>query len=256
MAHGAGLHGLVLAPLARCLVDEFRCVAFDVRAHGDSPLPVGRELDWYGLAADVLAVVDGLALEHPYGFGHSSGGTAVLMAEQARPGTFSAIYCFEPVIVPADPPLGRDEDSWLAAQALRRRQTFRSRSEASMHYRSKPPMDRIDPEALETYVEHGFRDEEQGGVRLKCRPEDEATIYEMATAHDAYAKLPEVTCPVSIACGSATEGCTPERGGLHAARLPAGRLEVVSDLGHLGPLERPEQVACSLRRFFSDASPS
>ncbi len=254
MAHAAGLHGLVFAPLAAHLAGAFRCVSFDGRGHGDSPLPGGLDLDWYGLAEDVLAVVRGLALERPYGFGHSSGGTAVLMAEQARPGTFTAIYCYEPVIVPADPPLGRDDDSWLAGLARRRRTTFASKDEARRHYASKPPMDTLDPAALRAYVEHGFEDADPAGVRLKCRPDHEATVYEMATAHDAYARLGEVRCPVIVACGSRTEACTPERARCHAQCLPSGRVEVLPDLGHFGPLERPHAVASSLRRFFLDVS--
>ncbi|MDQ3680793.1 MAG: alpha/beta hydrolase [Actinomycetota bacterium] len=254
MAHAAGLHGLVFAPLARHLAGDVRCVSFDGRGHGDSPLPPGRDLDWYGLARDVLAVVEGLALERPFGFGHSSGSTVMLMAEQARPGTFAAIYCYEPVIVPSDPPLGRDDGSWLAAQARRRRTTFSSREEARRHYSSKPPWDALDPEALRAYVDHGFEDAGDAGMRLKCRPEDEATVYEMATAHDAYARLPEVMCPVTVACGALTEACPPARAGSHAHRLPGGRSEVLAEVGHLGPLEQPERVATSIRRFLREHS--
>jgi pimeloyl-ACP methyl ester carboxylesterase len=253
MVHAAGLHGMVLGPLARQLATDFHCVALDGRGHGDSPLPPGHRLDWYGLAADVLAVVDGLSLDRPYGFGHSSGGTALLMAEQARPGTFAAIYCFEPVIVAADPPLGRDDDSWLASRARRRRSTFASRQDACRHYASKPPLAGLAPEVLQAYVDHGFEDAGDDGVRLKCDPEDEATIYEMATAHDAYARLAEVACPVTVACGAETDACTPERARLVLDRLPRGRGEVLDHVGHLGPLERPGPVARSVRRFFSGA---
>jgi len=248
LVHAAGLHGLVLAPLARRLAGTFRCLALDGRGHGDSPLPAGRELDWYGLAADVLAVVDGFGLERPFGFGHSSGGTAVLLAEQARPGTFAALYCYEPVLVAAEPPLGRDGDSVLGARARRRRATFASRAEAMRHYASKPPLDAVDPDALRAYVDHGFTDDGAGGIRLKCAPEDEATVYEMATAHDAYGRLGEVACPVVVACGSDTDGCPPERARSHVERLPHGRREVLEGLGHLGPLERPDVVATSVRR--------
>ncbi len=254
MVHAAGLHGLVFAPLSRHLASTFRCVSFDGRGHGDSVLPPGRPLDWYGLAADALAVVDGLGLDRPYGFGHSSGGTAVLMAEHARPGTFAALYCFEPVIVPAEPPLGRDEDNWLAIRARRRRSTFPSRDDAYRHLASKPPLDVVDPEALRAYVDHGFEDDGAGGVRLKCRPETEAVVYEMATAHDAYARLADVACPVLVACGSETEGCTPARAGSHVDRMRRGRSEVVDGVGHLGPLERPEQVASVIVRFFSQVA--
>lgn len=250
MVHAAGLHGRVLDPLAGHLAD-FRCVSLDGRGHGDSPLPPGHRLDWYGLAADVVAVVDGLSLVRPYGFGHSSGGTAVLMAEQARPGTFAAIYCFEPVIVAADPPLGPDADSWLASRARHRRNTFASRQEAQRHYASKPPLAGLAPAALQAYVEHGFEDAGDHGVRLKCDPENEATIYEMATAHDAYARLPGVLCPVTVACGSQTQACTPERARTVLERLPRGRGEVVDGVGHLGPLERPDLVAQSIRRFLA-----
>jgi len=253
MVHAAGLHGLVLAPLARHLVHDFRCVSLDGRGHGDSPLPSGHPLDWYGLADDVLAVVDGLALDRPFAFGHSSGGTAVLMAEQARPGTFAAIYCFEPVIVAADPPLGRDDDSWMAARARHRRSTFASRQDAWSHYASKPPMDELAPEVLRAYVDHGFEDAGADGVRLKCDPEDEATIYEMATAHDAYGRLAEVMCPVTVACGSDTDACTPERARAVVDRLPHGRYEVLGHVGHFGPLERPGELAPSMRRFFATA---
>lgn len=254
MVHAAGMHGLVFAPLSRYLVSAFRCISFDGRGHGDSVLPPGRLPDWYGSAADVLAVVDGLGLARPYGFGHSSGGTAVLMAEQARPGTFAAVYCFEPVIVPADPPLGRDEDSWLAIGARRRRSTFPSREDAYRHYASKSPLDVVDPEVLWAYVDHGFEDDGAGGVRLKCRPETEAVVYEMATAHDAYARLADVACPVLVACGSETEGCTPDRARSHADRMPHARSEVLDGVGHLGPLERPEEVASAMAGFFSEAA--
>lgn len=246
MAHAAGFHGQVLAALARHLAGEFWCVSFDGRGHGDTPLPPGMALDWYGMAADVLAVVDALGLERPYGFGHSSGATLVLMAELARPGTFSAIYCFEPVIVAADPPLGRDTHSWLGNQARRRRRRFGSRDEARRHYGAKPPFDTLDPQVLQAYVDHGFADG-GGGVMLKCDPEVEATVYEMASAHDAYGRLPQLRCPVVVACGSETEGCTPQRARSHAARMPSGAHEVLDGLGHLGPLEDPERVAAAVR---------
>ena len=248
MAHAAGFHGKGFGPLAAELAADFRCVAPDGRGHGDTRLPAGLQLDWNGLAADVLAAVDGLGLDRPYGFGHSSGGAAVLMAEQARPGTFRAIYCFEPIIIRADPPLGNDRGNWLAAQARRRRDTFPSRDEALAHFRSKPPLDALAPAALRAYVDHGFEDDGAGGVRLKCRPEDEAAVYETATGHDAYARLPEVSCPVTVACGGLTPGCTGNRPFASEDRLPHGRSEVVPGVGHFGPLERPDVVAGFVRR--------
>lgn len=243
LVHAAGVHGMVFRPLARHLGVRFHCLAPDLRGHGDTPVPPGSEVDFYGMAADVLTALDDLGLERPYGFGHSSGATVLLLAEQARPGTFAAMYCYEPVILAADPPLGRDRENWLAAQTRDRRATFPSREEALRHFQSRPILNTLDPEALQAYVDHGLEDDGGGGVRLKCRPDDEATVYETATAHDAWGRLPEVACPVTVACGADSEVCPPPRASAVAARLPAGRLEVLQGVGHLAPLERPAEVA-------------
>src|ERR1700722_19643514 len=149
LAHATGFCGPALSPLAARLVGQFHCVALDERAHGASDPPPGDDFDWHGFATDVLTVVDHLGLERPFGFGHSCGGAALLLAEEARPGTFAALYCFEPVIYPGDEPLAPTvEGNPLAAGALRRREVFASRSQAIANYAGKAPFDRLDPDAL------------------------------------------------------------------------------------------------------------
>lgn len=251
LAHATGLHGLVWKPLAAELADDFHCVALDARGHGDSGAPLDLDFAWEGLARDVLAVVDGLGLERPFGLGHSSGGAAMFLAEQSLPGTFAALYCFEPTVIAADPPLGRDPDNWLAAGARRRRARFASRRDAYDNYASKPPFSGVAPAALHAYVDHGFADLPDGEVELKCRGEYEALVNEMATAHDAYLHLDKVRCPVLLAHGEGTEGFGPALIGAQAARLADVRTEVVPGVGHLGPLEDPGAVAASVRRFFT-----
>lgn len=254
-AHATGLHGLVWAPVAAHLHDAFRCLSLDHRGHGDSGTPPGLDFDWRGLALDVLAAVEGLAPRHAgaplFGVGHSSGGTAVLLAEETRPGTFAALYCFEPILVAADPPLGRDTGSWLAASARRRREGFGSRDEARAQYAAKPPFVDWVPEALDAYVEHGFEELADGTVRLKCRPENEALVYEMATAHDGFSRLGDVRCPVLLAGGEHSDAFGPAAPAALLDRLPDARTEVLPGLGHFGPLEDPAAVAASIRRFLA-----
>ncbi|MDQ4131379.1 MAG: alpha/beta hydrolase [Actinomycetota bacterium] len=251
LVHAAGLHGRVWAPLAAALGAGFRCLAPDLRGHGDSEPPPELNFDWRGFAADVLAVVDGLGLQNPLGAGHSSGATALLLAEQARPGTFRALYCFEPVIVPVHPPLGPDPDNWLAARARQRRATFASRAEALGNYATKPPLSELSSTVLRSYVEHGLEDLPDGTVRLKCPPEHEALVYETATAHDCYSNLDQVRCPVTLSRGGRSEAFPPRLAEQIAARLPLASHELHPDLGHLGPLEDPDAVAASTRRAFS-----
>lgn len=247
LVHAAGLHGRVWAPLAARLSGTFACVAPDLRGHGESSPPPEGDLDWRGFAADVLAVVDGLGLVRPFGAGHSSGATALLLAEQERPGTFRALYCYEPVIVPADPPLGRDPHNWLAERTRRRRDRFASVAAALAHYRQRPPLSELDPDVLRAYVEHGFEDDGEGGVRLRCRPEHEALIYEMATAHDCFGRLADVACPVTVARGARSEAFCARHVGAMLERLPDGRSEEHPNLAHNGPLEDPAAIAAAIR---------
>ena len=250
LAHATGFHGRVFSPLAARLGSQFRCVAPDLRGHGDSGVPSPVDFDWRGFGRDVLAVVDGVGGGAVRGVGHSSGATALLLAEAERPGTFAGLWLYEPIIVPADPPLGRDPDAWLAASARRRRARFGSRAEALEHYGSRPPLGSFDPLALREYVEHGFREEVGGGVGLKCSPEHEALVYEMATAHDCFGRLSTVRCPVWLARGGRSEAFLPDRSAAVAARLPDVRCEVHPELGHFGPLEDPAAVARAVARAF------
>jgi pimeloyl-ACP methyl ester carboxylesterase len=250
LAHANGFHGMVFAPLAAALAPRFRLLAPDLRGHGRSGAPAGRDYVWDGFADDVLAAVDGLGLDRPFGFGHSMGGAALLLAEQARPSTFAALYCFEPIVFPPESAPRPDGDNPLVDAARRRRSSFPSREEAYANFAAKPPLSQLTPGALRAYVEHGFLDEADGSVTLACRNEVEAEVYRRAGAHDAFARLGEVACPVTVASGGRTEAVGTEAAAVLAARLSRGRVEVFSDLGHFAPLEDPPAVARAVTSFF------
>lgn len=252
LAHATGFCGPVLAPLAAELASDFTCIALDLRGHGDSGLPADLRFDWAGFALDVQAVVDGLGLEAPLGFGHSCGGAALLLAEQGHRGLFEGLFCFEPIVLPPGPNLAEGHNS-LAAAARRRREAFPSRQAAYANFASKPPFASFDPGALRAYVDHGFAATGEGGVRLRCRREHEATMFEMSRRHDAFRHLGEVSCPVTVACGSESTTMGPPACATLASRLPMGHLEVLPGLGHLAPLEHPAAVAASAARAFRSA---
>lgn len=249
LAHATGFCGPVLAPLAAELASDFTCIAFDLRGHGDSGLGSDLRFDWAGFALDVEAVVEGLGLERPLGFGHSCGGAALLLAEQGHRGLLGGLFCFEPIVLAPGPNPEEGHNS-LAAAARRRRETFSSREAAYANFASKAPFASFDPRALRAYVEHGFVETGEGGVRLKCRREHEAAMFEMSRRHDAFVHLGEVSCPVTVACGGESTTMGPPASATLASRLPLGRLEVLPGMGHLAPLEHPAAVAASMRRAF------
>lgn len=250
LCHATGFHGAVWEPMALALGDGFDRWALDFRAHGQSRVTVGQPLGWAAFGTDVLAVIDGLGLAPGdiLGVGHSMGGAALLMAEQARPGTFAGLWLFEPITPPPgalSPPSGGNA---LADRAARRRPAFASHAEAIANFASKPPLSALRADALHAYVRHGFQAGEDGAVHLACRPEDESQIYRGGGAHDAFARLGEVASPVVVACGRDEPGPALFAPAV-AAALPGGRLERLEELGHFGPLEAPGICAGSVRRF-------
>jgi pimeloyl-ACP methyl ester carboxylesterase len=249
LVHATGFHGRVWEPLAAHL-DGFHRWSVDLRAHGDSTTPDGRPLEWDAFADDVLAVVDGLGLDRPFAVGHSKGGAALLLAEERRPGTFRALYCYEPVVMPPELATGRNPDNPLSQGALRRRDTFASHSEAIDNYAAKRPFSTLHGDALRAYVEHGFARTADGTVTLKCRPEMEAEVYAHGSAHQAFLHLGEVRCPVTIAVGD--EASVPALFGRPVvAALPDGHLASFPELAHFGPLEDPDAVATSVLAAFT-----
>jgi pimeloyl-ACP methyl ester carboxylesterase len=255
LVHATGFCAAVLGPLAERLGDRYHCWGIDLRAHGRSDRPADGNFHWAGFALDVLSAIDHLGLEDPVGFGHSCGGAAVLLAEQARPATFRSLYTFEPVVFPhpeGSPESALMEENALSIGARRRRETFPSAGEAITNFSSKPMFASLDPRVLQAYVEYGFEPvpDEDGGdgmaIRLRCRRNDEADVYAHGYAHDAFAHLGEVQCLVALACGEDTDSMGPSVLAADAAQLPRATIDVLAGLGHFGPLEQPGVVGHSV----------
>lgn len=256
-AHATGFHGRVWEPLAAALADRFHCLAIDFSGHGDTPLPTPSEegVDWRIFGADVESVLDQLVGDGPvFGVGHSMGGAALVLAEQARPGSFASLYLFEPIVFPRRDLSVDPATHPLAVGALRRREVFESRDVAYDNYASKPPLSSLHPDALRAYVDHGFADLPDGTVRLKCRGADESAIYASSTSHDAFDHLELVRCPVTVA-GGADGGAPALNVPGVAEALPVGMFDDVPIVGHFGPLEDPEGMAERIAAAFAEASP-
>ena len=244
-AHATGFCGLVWRPVAESLVDH-RALALDFRAHGRSSRPDDGDLHWRGAAEDLLAVVDALGLHDTVGVGHSMGGAALLLAQQARPGTFDSLWLYEPIVMTSAMRVGIEGGNSLADGAARRRDRFESARVAYENFASKPPLDALTPESLAAYIEGGFETCEDGSVTLRCHPEDESETFRMGPTHDAGEHLAEVTCPVTVVKGRDEPGPAMFAEPV-ADALPHGRLVQMPALGHFGPMEDPVAIASSIR---------
>ena len=245
LAHATGFHGLVWDGFADRVAEHFRVWSFDSRGHGRSG---AGDMVWPAMALDVLAVIDALELDEPHGFGHSLGGAMLVLAERARPGTFRALYLYEPAIF--EPTAMRGGGNVMAEGAARRRAVFASRDAAYDNYAGKPPLNELSPAALRACVSHGFADLPDGTVALRCTPDAEAACFRGAEPGDAWYALSEVDVPATVARGSA-EAPGPGAFATAVARELRAEYAVVDGLGHFGPLADPAAVTASMFSAFS-----
>jgi len=240
IAHASGFCGSMYAPLAAELLEHFRVVALDFRGHGDSTAPTDEDFAWGGMADDLFAVVAALEAGPVHAFGHSLGGATILRAELTRPGTIRSAFLFEPIVIPDEYAAGGPN---VMAEAARvRRPSFASRAEALWRYASRPPLSQMRADALTAYVEHGFADEPDGSVRLKCRPEHEARVFESDTKLTV-SDMCGLRLPAVIAVGHDEPGPNPAGfASALAAMLPDARRIEYPHVGHFGPLEDPISI--------------
>jgi pimeloyl-ACP methyl ester carboxylesterase len=253
LTHGNGLNAGMWATVVPHLQDKFHCYGLDFRGHGASQqtherIPVDRR--WF--VAEVLAAVEAIGGSPALAAGHSLGGATLVRTEQQQPGTLRAAWVFEPVLVPATwdvkpPPSG------LVEASRRRRLVFASVEEAVGRFRSKPPFNTCEPEAVQRYVEVGTAPQPDGTVKLTCTGETEASIYESNEQLD-FTRFAEITCPVTVVAGAAMatgNELPPMVAPLVAEALGNGRLEILQGVTHFGPMEDGALVARSIIEHLS-----
>ncbi len=251
ICHATGFHGWAYGPMASYLTGSFRVWTLDFRGHGLSGEPANGDYDWRAMGCDVEACVDAIGADTLYGFGHSMGGAALMLAELARAGTFAGFFFYEPIAPPPDA-LTAEAENLMIRTARKRREVFDDRAKARARYASRPPLDVLRSDVLDAYVETGFVDRPDGRVRLACRAETEARTF--AGRHMIFDRLAEVEVATTVAAGTVPGEPAP---GLFAAaiaeNLPLGRLLRYQGLGHFGPLQAPDVVAVDVAPALLDS---
>jgi pimeloyl-ACP methyl ester carboxylesterase len=191
LLHPNGFCAGLFDPLARRLRDRFRPVGVDLRAHGgtDAPADSPGGYAFTRLAGDVVAVLDALGIDEFVALGESLGGGVAALVDDARPGAMRRIILCEAIAfdltVTGGRPVGEgpgDGGNFMAAIARKRKPVWADRPTVRASYGSRPPLDAMDPAALDAYVRWGFVDRPDGRVELACAPEAEATLFEVSAA--------------------------------------------------------------------------
>ncbi len=256
LSHATGFHGRCFDPVVESLQSDYACASFDYRGYGDSLLDKDWAVDWQGYCDDALAVAGSLENENQIiAVGHSMGAAALAMAALIEPKLFKALILYEPIIFPApirDARTTSHQPSPLVEGARRRRTTFASRDEAFANYAAKPPMSVFEPRSLRAYVEHGFRDSQnaetnENCVVLKCHPEHEARTYETGATHETWERLHLLQVPTWIVAGAVAPMQPSSWSELIAKQITNAEFVLWSDVGHFGPMQKPDRLADLVR---------
>ena len=182
------------------LPEDFESLAWDFPSHGSAP-KWEPPIDWWDLGD--LDPRPGRRSRSPADRGRplDGGRGHLLMAEIKAPGTFAGLLLIEPIVFP--PPFRRHEgplSCWPRSAGTTSTHARRPGTISPTSPRSRPGI-RC---ASRVYLECGLIDSPDG-TELACRPQDEAEIYQAATAHGVWDLLDKIEVPVTILAGGSSD---------------------------------------------------
>jgi pimeloyl-ACP methyl ester carboxylesterase len=144
--------------------------------------------------------------------GHSMGGTAATIAALLRPGVFSAMLLYEPILMPKLDAATMQQlfpSNAMVAMTRKRRDVFPSMQVAMENFLSKPPYNKFAAQAAKAFLTGSLRPRklEDGTVgsdevTLCCPREFEAALYNGNEALSAYeTRLASIVNEVIITSG-------------------------------------------------------
>jgi lipase len=252
LLHATGFNPWLWHPVARGLAGEFRVIVPYFCDHREAD-PEEGGLSWLILADDLTALITRLGISKPLIVGHSMGGTVASIAEALHGPIASRMVLIEPIFLPSslyDLDITVDQHP-LASKAIRRRNRWSDRAEASAYLGEKELFKNWDHEVLDLYLQHGITEAGNGGLTLACQPKREAALFMGSMAADPWRLMEKISCPVLLVEGELSENRTVIDLGLAVSMLPRAHLEVIAGAGHLVPMEKPAELLAMITAFFN-----
>lgn len=244
-SHANGYPPGVYRQLLESLTPHYRVLAVEHRPLWQND-PAGLE-SWQQFADDVIELLDELG-EPVHGFGHSMGGSTLLLVAERRPDAFRSLALMEPVLLPSLWQFGLRQVGKFFPQkvppiqrALNRVDRWDSEQAVYAHFRPKAVFRGFSDEALWDLVSHSTRAGEDGGVTLRFSKEWEARCY--ALVHNVWPSLRRLRAPLIGFRGEKSNTLAPREWKRWQALRPEGRFHLIEDSGHLLPLERPQLIS-------------
>jgi 3-oxoadipate enol-lactonase len=219
---------------------DHRVIAYDVRGHGQTT--VGRpEGTLAQLGADLVSLLDALALERVDLCGFSLGGTIVMRAAIDHPERVRRLF---PVATSSR--VGRTAAEWYRARvelAERGAEALRPELEADTRSQFETAPEEFEDHwrirLQSTADPAGFANAARAMARLREEPLDP--------------ELGRIEAPTLVVSAELDRNCPPVAGQIICERLANGRLELIAGSGHQVEVEKPRELSELVLRFLSEA---
>lgn len=234
LIHGIGARRATFAGLVEALKDRFTCISYDLRGHGESPVPAGRfGLD--DLVDDLEALRARLGIEQAHFAGHSLGGMIGPAYARRHPGRVLSLGLWSTAAFRTD-----DDSSKVKSVVAAMRQKGIGNVLDTLTARwFTDAFAAAHPEVIER--------------RKKQVVDTPAEVF--LNVFDIYAEtemapwLHEITAPAQVLTGENDGGCNPRLNRQIADAMPNAELVILPDLKHAIFIEATEKVVPHVRRF-------
>lgn len=234
MVHGIGARRSTWKDLVSHLAQWFTCISYDLRGHGESPIPaMPFSLD--DLVDDLEALREKLGINRAHVIGISLGGMIGPAYARAHPERIISLGLLSTAA-------GRTPDDRAKVMAVI----------AAMEEKGIEPV-------LDTLVERWYTDEfiaarpDAIQARIKQVLDTPADVF--LNVFHIYAEtemapwLDQIAVPSLVLTGELDGGCSPRLNRLIADKLPNSQLVILKGLKHSILIEAPDRVATPVQEF-------
>lgn len=224
------------------LRDRFRCVALDLRGHGDSDRSAAGD---YGLAAhagDVAAVVEALDLAGGGVVGHSFGGWVAMVYAGRAGGAVGAL-----AILDSRPTIGVRSARMLEALRKLPHTRYATHAEAITRFRLLPAATTADAAVVAHVATHGVVRDVDGTFL----PRFDRRALAGAGAQDLTPHLRAARCPILAVRAAHSEIVDAAALAAFRTAVPSVELAEIADAHHHLMLDQPAAVAAVVGRFLA-----
>lgn len=238
--HGGSAHARWWDFVVPLLADRYRCIALDLRGHGDSGWPATLDYRLEAHAADVAAAIDALDLHGVGLVGHSFGGFVSMVYASRAPTRLAAL-----VIVDSRARISERSARFLEALRKLPHPRYADLDEATRRFRLMPAAHSTSAKVLAHVVGHGTTQAPDGSWTLKF----DRRAMAGTPAQDFSRALAAVQCPLLAIRGEHSEILTRDGLAEFQAANPCAVTAEIAGAHHHIMLDQPAALGQTIREF-------